>query len=613
MSLPEHLKFTVSLVDKITRPVAAISDSLRHLRDTHTGAAGQFADSAAGIAASGAAVYGMIAPALEYDRVITSLTGSGVVAESIAELEKMSSSLSEKIAVDTTEIMQHASYMKRIVGDVTSNVLADTVKASAVLQKAFNTDIETSTRLIKSLVGNYKIDAEKMGHDNFIKSITAMSVQAKKVYGVNLEDLEGMLTGMHGLTSGLGLSMQEQFSTMSYLNTFLDEGNATTYYTNFLEGAREASEKLGISFYDDNQKLLSMVEIVEKLAPKLKGIASQDARHILDEAGLGDGAIMIMKMVENLDDFKSKTAEFKKTMSFSDTVKQLQSMTHPFDQMIINLQEMHKTFSYLMVDALKPFFDFISSVANEIKFMIELLPNISKHIGYILLTGAGLGVLGGAIGIASAAFSGLAFIVPIATGAISIFSATMTWLKGAILAVNMAISLNPMVAIVAGVVAASAAIAYMIVKWDDLKAQFNDNFFVTFAMSILSPFKLLFEFIKGGWQFVASGFSDFSAFNGLFQTIEDLKSNFAFMFDFVGDKISWMQNIGGGIMSLFSDNNDIEAVQKARPTSLVKSGGIINQLSNSQSKSTTINGITINAAHLPDPYQIKNNWEMLAG
>ncbi|NMU81754.1 phage tail tape measure protein, partial [Vibrio parahaemolyticus] len=81
---------------------------------------------------------------------------------------------------------------------------------------------------------------------------------------------------------------------------------------------------------------------------------------------------------------------------------------------------------------------------------------------------------------------------------------------------NIAMMANPIGLVVGAVVAAIAAVGALIYYWDDLKASFGDTTWFQIIESALAlimlPFQTLFQFLKAGWQWVMSGFTDTSGF-----------------------------------------------------------------------------------------------------
>jgi len=116
------------------------------------------------------------------------------------------------------------------------------------------------------------------------------------------------------------------------------------------------------------------------------------------------------------------------------------------------------------------------------------------------------------------------------TGVSFLLTKGMAALRVAVLAANIAIAANPIILVVGAVVAAIAAVGALIYYWDDLKASFGDTTWFQIlegAITLITmPFKAMFEFVKAGWQWVMSGFTDTSGFAFIGQMVSWLKGGF---------------------------------------------------------------------------------------
>lgn len=566
MAMPEALKFTVSLVDKITAPVAKVSDSLRDMRDRYSQNAEVMAGGAAGVVASGAAMYASLAPAIELDRQLHGLKGFGVQQDAIDKMRNSAIEFSNDYAISAASVAEHAVQMRRVLGEMPQDVMIQTAKASALLTAKMGSDSETVARFIKNMSGNFQGD---LGAGEFVDQLTAMTLQSQKLYGINLDEMEGMMSGMHSLTSGLGVSLQEQMSTMGMLSQYMDNGDVTTYYTNFLEGIHEAQEKLNINLMDDNGKLLEMPQIIDKLQGKFKGMKPFELRHVLDDAGLGDGSLMLMKLVENADEFKKKHAELSKVKGLDSTLEAAKSNVFIWDKLATQIANISTAFGAVLLPALAPIVEKMSDMAGWVTDFTTRFPNLAKLIGTIAISIMAVGIAGGVIAIVSGIFGNFMAVITLFAPVVTALGAAFTWLKGAVIAVNLAMALNPMGAIVVGIMAAIAAVTALVIWWDDLKAAFADIEWVQVIMNAI-------ESVVGTIGSVFSGIGSFFGFGG-------------------------------------DDEQEIKSVQQTRPKASLQQGGIVQQMAQSSSRVTHVGGVTINSQTMPAPTDVRNSWEMLAG
>lgn len=485
MSLPAPLMFTVGLIDQITKPIAKIRGQLNGLSEGYQKGTMQMATGVAGIAASGYSLFSALQPALEIDRALGEAKGAGLADSSLKAITKTAMEFSLQYGKSAVDVIGHAEKMRTILGDVPDHVLASTTQSSATLAMAMKSDADTISKYVKNLTGNYADQANALGTSNFVAKIAGMTAHAKKMFGTELSELEGMIDGMHSLPSTLGVAMEEQFAVMAMLNKQMGQGDAVTQYTNYLEKIVGAQDKLGVKLTDSNGQMLPIVETLEKLKPMLEGKSGDQAWKFLDDAGLGDGSLMIINMIKNLDGLKSNIDSFKNVKGLDPATKMAEAMTNQSDRLAQSWFVIRAAIGSAIMPAFNSFASKIAEVGNSVLWFTELFPNITRWLGYLAIAFFGAIAAGGLFMVAmgawqmmlvagsgiAAAFSGVMWLL---SGSVSFLAGILPFLRGAILAVNIAMAANPIGLIVVGIAAAIAAIGAIIYYWDDLRATMSE-------------------------------------------------------------------------------------------------------------------------------------------
>jgi len=318
-----------------------------------------------------------------------------------------------------------------------------------------------------------------MGVDTLTAQIAGMTTTAKQLYGVEMDAIEGMVDGMHSLTSTMGVSLQEQFAVFGMLKGQMSEGDAVTQYTNFLENAVSAQEKLGVSLTDTTGQLLPMEQVLQNLAPLLEGLSGTQARTLLDEAGLGDGALMLTNLVGRMGEFSAGMDTLGDVKGLDVATQMAADMTDQWERMEQGVFAIRAAFGTALLPSLTPVISLLVDGAGELIRWTNLFPNITRWVGYLTLGFFGLVAVGGVLTMLTGAFKMLWATVRLGSGLVSVLgiavtglSKTLSFLKVAMLAVNIVIAANPIILIVGACIAAGAAIAGLMYYWDDLKASF---------------------------------------------------------------------------------------------------------------------------------------------
>ncbi len=478
MSLPKPLEFTVSLIDQITKPIAKITAQMNGLADNYQAATMQMASGGAGVAASAMAIHGALMPAIEIDRALGDIRGLGVTEDALLKVNETALDFSVTYGQAATEVLGHSEKLTNVLGKMPGHVLAASTEASATLAMVMKSDADTVGRFFKNLYGNYQDTATAMGRDKFIERITGMTAHAKQLFGTSMDDMEGMIDGMHSLPSTLGVAMEEQFAVLGMLGKQMGQGDAVTQYTNFLEGINGAQGKLGLNLTDESGNLLPMLDVLEKIKPLIAGMSGLQPRTFLDEAGLGDGSLAIINMIDNMDGLKTSIDSFKNIKGMEPATQMAASMTDQSQRLAQSWYAIRAALGAEILPAMNSFMSWMADGAKSVIWFTQTFPNLTRVLGYAALAVMGLIAAGGMLtmvmGAGKMAMTAYGAAAVAWTAINTALSGGLASLRAAVLAVNIVMYANPIGLIVAGIAAAIAAVGALVYYWDDLKAAMSE-------------------------------------------------------------------------------------------------------------------------------------------
>ncbi|WP_061008757.1 phage tail tape measure protein [Vibrio sp. CUB2] len=626
--LPEALRFTVGLVDQISKPLGNIQRNLTDVANTYRDGTHTMVAGAAGVAGAGFALQSALMPAIEMDRALGEVKSLGVADDALKAIAKTALNFSAEYGQSAIEVIRHSEGIKNAMGEMPADVMASVTRSSATLAVAMKSDAETTTRFLKNLYGNYKTQADAMGVDVWAQKMVGMTATAKQLYGVEMDAIEGMVDGMHSLSSTLGVSVEEQFAVFSMLKGQMSDGDAVTQFTNFAENAVAAQEKLGVSLVGTNGQLLPMQQILENLSPLLEGLSGTEARTLLDEAGLGDGALMLTNLVRQAGEFGDRLDTFKNVSGMEVATDMASDMTDQWQRMEQGMFAIRAAIGSALLPSLVPLLSSLADGAQEIVEWTQLFPNITKMIGYaglMLLSFVAInGLVTMAVGIAKQAMASYAIVTKGYGLAVAGVNSILKAFKVAMLAANIAMMANPIGLVVGAVVAAIAAVGALIYYWDDLKASFGDTTWFQIIESALAlimlPFQTLFQFLKAGWQWVMSGFTDTSGFAFIGDMANSMKDMFAGVFNWITESLAgiWesVKGLVDWIPGLGSDEDlqvKSSSMTNASPRLQVQPGGAAKNIANYQTSSTNYGGVSIYPTYMSSPQDMATELEMAAG
>ncbi|MFW9642471.1 phage tail tape measure protein [Vibrio parahaemolyticus] len=626
--LPEALRFTVGLVDQISKPLGNIQRNLTDVANTYRDGTHTMVAGAAGVAGAGFALQSALMPAIEMDRALGEVKSLGVADDALKAIAKTALNFSAEYGQSAIEVIRHSEGIKNAMGEMPADVMASVTRSSATLAVAMKSDAETTTRFLKNLYGNYKTQADAMGVDVWAQKMVGMTATAKQLYGVEMDAIEGMVDGMHSLSSTLGVSVEEQFAVFSMLKGQMSDGDAVTQFTNFAENAVAAQEKLGVSLVGTNGQLLPMQQILENLSPLLEGLSGTEARTLLDEAGLGDGALMLTNLVRQAGEFGDRLDTFKNVSGMEVATDMASDMTDQWQRMEQGMFAIRAAIGSALLPSLVPLLSSLADGAQEIVEWTQLFPNITKMIGYaglMLLSFVAInGLVTMAVGIAKQAMASYVIVTKGYGLAVAGVNSILKAFKVAMLAANIAMMANPIGLVVGAVVAAIAAVGALIYYWDDLKASFGDTTWFQIIESALAlimlPFQTLFQFLKAGWQWVMSGFTDTSGFAFIGDMANSMKDMFAGVFNWITESLAgiWesVKGLVDWIPGLGSDEDlqvKSSSMNNASPRLQVQPGGAAKNIANYQTSSTNYGGVSIYPTYMSSPQDMATELEMAAG
>lgn len=684
MSLPEPLRFTVGLIDQISKPLGNIQrqfgDMTRTYRDgTHTMVAG-----AAGVAGAGFALQAALMPAIEMDRVLGEVKSLGVADAQLQHLSDTALRFSVEYGKSATEFVAASYDIQSAIAGLAGNELAEFTKASGVLAAATKADTGTITNYVGTMYGIFQNAANGMGKANWVNMLGGQTAKAVQMFKTTGDQMSAAFTSVSASATSVGVGMTEQMAILGTLQATMSGSEAGTKYRAFLAGAAKAQDALNIRFTDAQDQMLPIVDILRNIKGRYgETISVAEAAELSKAFGTQEAVAMVQLLMQNTEGLADSIETLGKVKGLDVAEQMAGTMTDQWERLEQGLFSVRAAFGAALLPAVLPVVGAIADFANEVIGLTQFLPNITKYIGFAALGVLGLAAAGGlmtiTMGIAKQAMATFSLVMKTATivgtaynwvlkttralflataismkvygvaakvsavwqwllnGAIAASkviyagaAGAMGWLAGmmaagakAALSFTAALLTNPIFLIAAGVTAAVVAVGALIYYWDDLKASFGDTTWFQIlagAVTLFSArFVAAFNIVKGGWQWVMSGFTDTSGFDGLFAVADSLRNVFGAVFGWITEQLSGLWDMAKGVMEWLpgfgGDETEVKsaAVQQALPKSTIPPGGAARSIASYQTSSTNYGGVSIYAQQMNSPQDFANEMEMFAG
>ncbi|OCH67855.1 phage tail tape measure protein [Vibrio splendidus] len=627
--LPDALKFQVGLIDQISKPLGNIQRQMTDVTNTYRQGTQTMVTGAAGMVGAGFALQQALMPAIEMDRALGEVKSLDVADEQLQQLSDTALEFSVKYGKSAKDFVAASYDIKSAMGDMTGDELSGVTRSSAILAAATKADTATITNYMGTMYSVFKDQAEAIGKDNWAEQLAGMTAKSVEMFKTTGQGMSDAFKGIGALGKTHGVAVQEQMAVLGMLQGSMSGSEAGTRYKAFLGGVVKAQEQLGMSFTDSNGKMLPMFEIMDQLKSKYGDLDSVEIAEITTAFGGSQAAMVITDLISKSGDLQANIKDLNDASNLGSAEQMAGAMTDQWERLEQGVFAISAAFGAVLLPAILPVVGGMADGATTIIQWTQLFPNLAKYIGFAGVAILGAVAAGGAftlmMGISKQVMATYMITMKMFAGVNFLLTKGMGALRVAMLAANIAIAANPIILIVGAVIAAVAAVGALIYYWDDLKASFGDTTWFQVlegAITLITmPFRAMFEFIKAGWQWVMSGFTDTSGFAFIGQMADSMRNIFGSVFSWFTDKLAgiWetMKGLVDWLPGFGSDDETApvksKSVERATPHAQIQPGGAARSIASYQTSSTNYGGVAIYPTYMNSPQDMASELEMAAG
>ncbi|EIU6820982.1 phage tail tape measure protein [Vibrio parahaemolyticus] len=627
--LPAALRFQVGLIDQISKPLGNIQRNLNDVTNTYRQGTHTMMAGAAGMVGAGFALQQALMPAIEMDRALGEVKSLGVADDQLKTLTQTEMKFSVEYGKSATEFVAASYDIKSAMGDMTGDELAGVTRSSAILAAATKADTATITNYMGTMYSVFKDQADRIGKDNWAEQVAGMTAKSVERFKTTGQGMSDAFKGVGALGKTHGVAIQEQMAVLGLLQGSMTGSEAGTRYKAFMNGVVKAQDKLGMSFTDSNGKMLPMFDIMSKLRNQFGDLDSLEIDQIKQAFGSDEAVLLITDLIGKTNELQSSVKDLNDASNLNTAINMAGAMTDQWERLEQGVFAVRTAFGVALLPSLLPVISSLADGAIEIIEWTEMFPNLTKYIGFAAMAILGAAAAGGAftlmIGVGKQAMATYMLTMKMFTGVNFLLTKGMVALRVAMLAVNIAMMANPIGFIVGAFVAAIAAVGALIFYWDNLKASLGDTTWFQVlegAITLITlPFRAMFEFIKAGWQWAMSGFTDTSGFAFIGDMANSMKDVFSGVFNWITQSlagiwdsvkglIDWIPGLGGGDEATQVKS---KSVQSATPRAQIQPGGAAKNIASYQTSSTNYGGVAIYPTYMNSPQDMASEIEMAAG
>ncbi|MCE9979483.1 phage tail tape measure protein [Leclercia adecarboxylata] len=624
-----QLDFTLSLIDKLTRPLKQAQTSVTDFADKSKDAFKRIGVGALAMWGVAQTVRGALSPAIEMFDALNEASARGIDSTSLKTVQRDALLFSATYGASAVEFVNSTAQINGAIDGLTATELPKMTKVANTLAFAMKATSQDSSEFMGQMFANFKSDADRLGKVQFAEQLAGKMTVMRQRFGVEMGAIKDLMEGARGVGNNFNIGIDEQLAVLGQLSRSLGS-EASGAYESFMNSAVDGAKKLGLSFKDAQGNMLSMPDMLIKLQGKygksLEG--NLKAQKELDDA-FGDSSAVVKQLYGNIDSLQRNITELGGSDGLKRTQEMAAKMVKPWDRFVAILNAAQTVIGLTLLPVLYPLLNKLADMGATFVKWMQMFPNIARVVGYVtlaVLSMAAAGALANIVmGVSFFVMTGLRGIwaaltsvtklytaaVWLSTKAVAVWNAGLAVLRGALLAVRMAavmagIGINLMswpVLLIIGAIALLVAGCWLLVKnWEAIKAAvMNTTAFKVLAEAVswvAGVFQSAWQSITDGWNSFVALLTDFSPLDslsgmasgivGLFDNVwNTIKATFLNSWNWIVEKLN---KIPGVNISLSGENGEQPVTQNTLSTGGKLTGvdkGGISKTINSNAKSVT--------------------------
>ncbi|EBK0573657.1 phage tail tape measure protein [Salmonella enterica] len=636
----KQLDFTLSLIDKLSRPLKQAQSSVTGFAEKSKAAFMQIGGGVLALAGTGMAIRGALSPAVEMYDALNDAASKGIDDQALKAVQRDALRFSTTYGASAVEFVQSTESINSAIAGLTGNELPKVTKVANTLAFALKSTAAETAEFMGQMFGNFSADAERLGKVQFAEQLAGKMVYMRKVFGTEMGTIKDLMEGARGVGTNYGVGLDEQLAVLGQLNRTLGT-EASSAYEGFMTGAIEGGKKLGLSFTDATGKMLSMPEMLIKLQGKYgKSLEGNLKAQAELDAAFGDSSAVVKHLYGNVALLQRNITELGGSDGLKRTQEMASKLVKPWDRFVQILKAIQTVIGLTLIPVLYPVLNRLADMGQTFARWMQLFPNIARVIGYAAMALLGFAAVGAVANIVMGAskfiMMGWKGVWKLLTAVTKIDTA-WTWLntkaklawasvmkslRGILLALRMqaimtGAAINFMswpVLLVIGAIALLAAGCWLLIKhWDTVKAAVMETSAFQACARVVAwlagVFSTAWQFISEGWNsFIAllTGFSPSQALSGLASGIvsmfdnvwQSVKGGFLKSWNWIVEKLN---KIPGVDISMANETSSppltVNNLSTGGELKGIDKGGISKSVSNN-SRSVTDNSRKINTVNI---------------
>lgn len=545
----KQLDFTLSLIDKLSRPLKQVQNNVTGFAEKSKAAFMQIGGGVLALAGTGMVIKGALSPAIEMYDALNDAAAKGIDDSALKTVQRDALVFSATYGASAVQFVQSTENINAAIAGLTGNELPKVTKVASTLAFALKSTAADTAEFMGQMFGNFSAEAQRLGKVQFAEQLAGKMVYMRKTFGTEMATIKDLMEGARGVGTNYGVGLDEQLAVLGQLSRTLGT-EASSSYEGFMTGAIDGAKKLGLSFTDSTGKMLSMPEMLIKLQGKYgKSLEGNLKAQAELDAAFGDSSAVVKHLYGNVALLQRNITELGGADGLRRTQEMAAKMVKPWDRFVAILQAIKTVIGLTLIPVLYPLLNRLADMGQTFARWMQMFPNIARYVGYAAMALLGFAAAGAVANIVmgvskfimmgwTGLWKAITTLTKIDTAwtwlntkAKLAWGAAMKGLRGILMALRMqailtGAAINFMswpILLIIGAIALLAVGCYLLVKhWDAIKAAVMDTqAFKTVAKVVEwlgGVFSDVWQWIADGWNnFVSmlAGFSPSEALSGM--------------------------------------------------------------------------------------------------
>ncbi|EBQ9004569.1 phage tail protein [Salmonella enterica] len=590
-----ELDFTLSLVDKLTKPLKQAQSAVTGFADKAAADFKRLGFGVAGLWGVAQGIKGMVNPARDMEAALAEVSSLDVSNKTLDQLRKTSQNFAVDYGESASAFVRSAYDIQSAIAGLQGDELPKFTEASAILAKATKSDTATITSYMGTMYGVFKNTAEKMGRTQWVEQIAGQTASAVQMFKTTGNEMSAAFTALGANAQAMKVSAAEQFAVLGQLQSTMSGSEAGTKYKSFLAGIGNAQKVLGLNFTNRDGSAKGITDIIDLIKGKFGDLSKVADADLLKKAFGSDEAVSMIKLLAgDVDGLKKNINSLGNIKGMDKAVEMAKKMVDPWDQVNSLLEQVRVSIGLRLDPVFAPFLQKIIDGGKAFMKWLDAFPNIARWIGYIAVSMISLAATGATVAVIMGTIS-LIKLGSEASGSIKLLKYTLDLLRPSLLSTRIGLMglwiqekavwvwsklvalwagickvaiaawnvvlrtctvamrlfgiaarfagmglgflLSPIGFVLLAIAALAVGIYFAIKYWDDIKAAIMDTQAFKWLQSAIAPvvgwFSDTWKSIEDGWNALTNWFKNFS----LADSFGNITAGIGKLFDGIWDAI----------------------------------------------------------------------------